>query len=191
MKAIIFDCFGVLYLNSSQHFYETNLDNYDELQTGLLALNSQADYGYITRQEHWQAVSELTGIPYETLERDLDGIHKLNQELVDYMAQLRGGYKIGMLSNISIESMQDFFPLPMREQLFDASLLSGEVGLTKPHPKIFELIAEKLGVPTGDCVMIDDLEDNCAGADAAGMKAIQYKSNQQVKRDLEKLLASS
>ncbi len=93
-----------------------------------------------------------------------------------------------MLSNISVDGMDAYFDQKQREQLFDASLLSGEVGLTKPHPGIFELMAERLGVETGECVMIDDIEDNCAGADAAGMKAIHYLGNQQVQRDLALLL---
>ena len=189
IRAIIFDCFGVLYLNSSQHFYETKLSNYDKLRNELLSLSAQADYGYISSHQLHVAVSELTGLPLELIDDELEGIHKCNQQLLDYSQRLRSRYKVGMLSNISVEGMKDYFSDPARERLFDASLLSGEVGMTKPHPHIFEMIADKLGVTPGECVMIDDIEDNCAGADAAGMKAIQYRSNGQLRQELETLLA--
>jgi HAD superfamily hydrolase (TIGR01509 family) len=57
------------------------------------------------------------------------------------------------------------------ESLFDVVVLSSEVGMVKPHPEIYELVAERLGVASGECIMIDDLPTNTAGAEAAGMQS--------------------
>jgi FMN phosphatase YigB (HAD superfamily) len=128
VKAIIFDCFGVLYVDSGQ-------------------------------------------LLYKTLVR--------NEPLLQFAQSLRQEYKLGLLSNISPGSMEQMFTAEEREQYFDAVMLSGEVGMVKPDPNIYKAIAEKLGVSPGNCVMIDDSLDNCHGADAAGMRWIHYKSNQQ------------
>ena len=54
-------------------------------------------------------------------------------------------------------------------QIFDATVISGDVGLHKPQPEIYELGAERIGVAAGDCVFVDDLRENIAGAEAVGM----------------------
>lgn len=188
LRAVIFDCFGVLYLDASKHFYETHVPNYEVLWPELMQLTKASDYGLITQDELVDGVVELTGAKPAFVAANIRGVHKRNQALLDYAEQLRETYRLGMLSNIGPGAMDSFFSLEEREQLFDAVVLSGDVGMTKPHPAIFALMAERLGVSPHQCVMIDDIEENCAGADAAGMKAIKYDSNTQVKHDIQQLL---
>ncbi len=57
--------------------------------------------------------------------------------------------------------------------LVDTILLSGEVGITKPDPKIFHLAADRLGVSAGDCLFVgDDPNSDIGGALSAGMDAV-------------------
>jgi len=188
IRAIIFDCFGVLYLDASRYFYEHHVVGYERLQPELLSLNKAYDYGLLSQKELDQAVSDLTGLDLPFVSEHIQGVHRRNQKLLEYAETLRHDYKVGMLSNIGIGAMDEFFSPAERVQLFDAVVLSGEESLTKPHPRIFELTAERLGLQPHECVMIDDIEENCAGADAAGMKAILYQSNTQVKAELRALL---
>lgn len=188
MKAIIFDCFGVLYLNSTLHFYETYVTDYEKLRPELLQLNKESDYGLITEAEQCRAVADLTGLELAFVSQHIRGVHSPNRDLIDFSQSLRPQYKIGMLSNIGLHVMDGYFSVEDRKKLFDATVLSAEVGIAKPHPYIFEIIASRLGVSAEECVMIDDIEENCAGADAAGMKAIHYLTNAQVKQELGKLL---
>lgn len=188
MKAIIFDCFGVLYLNSTLHFYETHIADYGKLRPELLQLNKEADYGLITEAEQSRAVADLTGLPLAFVSQHIRGVHTPNRELIDFSQSLRPQYKVGMLSNIGVHVMDGYFSAEERKKLFDATVLSAEEGISKPHPYIYEIVASRLGVPAGECIMIDDIEDNCAGADAAGMKAIHYQDNTQTKQELKKLL---
>lgn len=188
IKAVIFDCFGVLYLDTSRHFYENHIPDYEKLWPELMELNKQSDYGLISQDELVDGVVELTGADRNFVAENIRGVHKRNDSLLDFAISLRDKYKVGMLSNIGPGAMDTFFSPEDRKMLFDATVLSGDVGVVKPNPAIFQMIAEKLGVDTGECVMIDDIEDNCAGADASGMRAIQFINNAQVKRDLDKLL---
>lgn len=53
---------------------------------------------------------------------------------------------------------------------FRATIFSGEVGVTKPHPKMFQLALEKLGVKPDECMHVGDLHrTDIAGANAVGM----------------------
>lgn len=58
--------------------------------------------------------------------------------------------------------------------LFDASVLSGEVGMRKPDPAIYALAVERLGLAPEQCAFVDDFEVNVRAAERAGMRAILH-----------------
>jgi epoxide hydrolase-like predicted phosphatase len=72
--------------------------------------------------------------------------------------------------------------------LFDAVVLSGEVGLRKPRPEIFLLAAERLGVRPADCVFVDDLRTNVAAAAELGMATVLHRGAEKSIPELERLL---
>jgi putative hydrolase of the HAD superfamily len=188
IKAVIFDCFGVLYVDSKQSLLESiSAERVQELRD----IYQQSDHGFLGRDEYLQAVATISGKSVAEIEGFIASEHRFNEQLGDYIvSSLRPNYKIGMLSNIGRGWIDDFFDKNQIHDLFDAVTLSGEEGITKPHPRIYEIMAERLGVKPEQCIMIDDIPENCAGADAVGMKAIHYTSNQQVITDLKKLLAN-
>jgi len=188
IKAIIFDCFGVLYVDAKQSLLET-LPADRALE--LADVNQQGNYGLLNRDEYLQSVATISGKSVAEVEAFIESEHRFNKVLGDYIvSDLHSQYKIGMLSNIGRGWVDSFFDQHQIHGLFDAVVLSGDEGITKPHPRIFEIMAERLGVKPYECIMIDDLEPNCAGADVVGMKAIQYRSNDQVIAELKKLLAA-
>jgi putative hydrolase of the HAD superfamily len=59
------------------------------------------------------------------------------------------------------------------EQLFDAIVISEEVGVRKPDRRIFDLTLTRLGVEADDAVFVGDHpETDIRGAQEAGMRAI-------------------
>lgn len=186
ISAVVFDCFGVLYLDTRQNMLQ-NLP--PEVAVELHDIFQQGNYGLLSREEYIKAVTTLTGqTPDEFIEVSTGG-YRLNDKLIAKIRELKPHYKVGLLSNIGRGWIDDFFDKHQLHDLFDAVVLSGEEGIAKPHPRIYELVAERLGVPLGECVMIDDLQENCAGADAVGMKTIHFKTNEQCLAELETHLA--
>jgi len=70
----------------------------------------------------------------------------------------------------------DTFPIARRRfsflKCFSTILVSGEVGLAKPDPRIFSLFLERIGHPAADCMYIDDTIQNVEFARSIGMDAI-------------------
>lgn len=188
IKAIIFDCFGVLQVSGSDYFLQTKVKNYDQLQPEISQIFKAGDYGLMSQSEINQAVAELTGIDVKLVTANIEGRSVRNKELIDFMSELRPELKVALLSNIGPGSMDKFFSLKERQELFDAVVLSGEENTVKPHRRIYEICAERLGVAPGDCVMVDDVIDNCYGADAAGMKYIHHQTNTQTVAAIKRLL---
>ena len=73
-------------------------------------------------------------------------------------------------------------------ELFDGVVISGEVGLNKPQPEIFRLGAERVGLSPEECVFVDDLRENCEGAEAVGMTAVLHRGADGTLPELERLL---
>ena len=70
-------------------------------------------------------------------------------------------------------------------------MISAEVGLHKPQPEIYRLAAERLEVEPTDCVFVDDLKENCEGAEAVGMTAVRYRSAAETIARLDELTGLS
>lgn len=187
-KALIFDCFGVLYIDKKQSLLQSlPTSTAVELQD----IFQQNNYGLLSRDEYIAAATSLTGMTPEEFEAASVSGFRLNDPLITKIRELKKTYKVGLLSNIGRGWIDDFFDTHQLHDLFDAVVLSGEEGVVKPQPRIYEIAAERLEVELNECVMIDDVADNCAGADAVGMHAVRYVSNSQCFAELEKYATMS
>ena len=92
--------------------------------------------------------------------------------------------RTGLISNSWGLGIYDRAPT----ELFDVAVISGEVGLHKPQPEIYLLACERLEVEPGDAVFVDDLRENCAGAEAVGMTAVLHRDPAETIAQLERLL---
>jgi epoxide hydrolase-like predicted phosphatase len=79
------------------------------------------------------------------------------------------------------------YPREDWDELFDAVVISGEVGLRKPQPEIYLLAASRLGRAPEECVFVDDLSPNIRGAVATGMVGIHHRDAEQTVDELEAL----
>lgn len=185
IRAIIFDCFGVLYVPASTVYFA----KFPKLHDELYDLNKMSDHGFIGRREYITAVAKLTEISEEETLRAFSQEYVLDRVFIEYIRQtLKPHYKIGLLSNIGHEWMQDFFNEHQLHDLFDAVVISSEEGITKPNPLIFERTAERLGVSSDECLMIDDRQDNCSGAGVAGMQSLLFTNFSAMQKQLKRLL---
>jgi epoxide hydrolase-like predicted phosphatase len=119
------------------------------------------------------------------MDRMFAGIGPEPQMLDAVRAARAAGIATGLISN-SVGS--DIYDRAALDQLFDAIVISGEVGLHKPQPENYTLGAERIGLPPAECVFVDDLRENCAGAEAVGMTAVLHRGPDRTIPQLERLL---
>jgi len=95
--------------------------------------------------------------------------------MIAFVHSLRATYKTGMVSNVSGRASLDAkFADGELDELFDAVIPSGDVGVEKPDPEIFRLAAERLGVAAEECLFIDDISEYVAAAQAVGMQGVHH-----------------
>jgi epoxide hydrolase-like predicted phosphatase len=130
--------------------------------------------------------AEILGAsPDKLIERLFEGM-KPAGEMVEAVGKIRAAGKLTCL--VSNSWSQAHYDEADLRALFDAVVISGQVGLHKPQPEIYELAAERLGVAPRACVFVDDLRENCAGAEAVGMAAVLHRDPPETLSRLEELL---
>jgi 2-haloacid dehalogenase len=108
----------------------------------------------------------------------IDGTVKILYRLRD------AGYELVGLTNWSAEKFLLTRPKHEFFKVFDHIVVSGEVGLVKPDPAIFELALQRVGRRPEQCLFIDDSAANVAAAAALGFHTIQFHSPAELEREL-------
>ncbi len=108
------------------------------------------------------------------------------QEMLDAVLRARrAGVRTGLISNSWGTRSYD---RELLAELFDGIVISGEEGMRKPTPEIYQLGAERIGVRPQACVFVDDLPFNLAPASELGMATVHHVSSEQTISELERLL---
>lgn len=118
------------------------------------------------------------------LERMFAGFDRV-EAMYDMLRDVRGnGVKTCLLSN----SWANTYPRDDWDDLFDAVVISGEVGMRKPEERIFRHALDLVGLTGADCVFIDDIEANITAARALGINGIHHRDAATTIGQLEGLL---
>jgi putative hydrolase of the HAD superfamily len=200
VKGLLVDFGGVLTTNVFQSFREfseregLDPDHVKEKfrsDPDALGLLRKLEKGEVDVEEFEPAFASAIGVsdPSGLVERLFRGIGPDERMLDAVRAARRSGVRTGLISN-SWGSGLEYDPALM-EELFDAVVISGDVGMHKPEPEIFELGASRIGVAAADCVFVDDLRENCEGAEAVGMTAVLHRGADSTLPRLEELLGVS
>src|ERR1044072_60012 len=105
IKAVIFDCFGVLYVDS----HGSLAARFPDVAQEIHDLGQQSDHGWIDKEQYLTGLAQVTGESTVFLEEYINTEHHLNDELVEVIRELKPHYKIGMLSNVGRGWLDDFF----------------------------------------------------------------------------------
>jgi HAD superfamily hydrolase (TIGR01509 family) len=88
---------------------------------------------------------------------------------------LRPPFRCSLLSNADVSLRGRLEGELALHHLFDDIVVSAEVGMAKPTPAIFQLAADRLGLPLAACVFVDDWDANVEAARALGMAAVLHR----------------
>lgn len=119
---------------------------------------------------------------------DSKGKSHINTELIEMIKELKAkGYKTPLLSNNS-STLREKLAKHNISELFDEIIISGEVEVSKPDPKIFEVLFEKLRVEPEEVVFIDNSQDMFDVSEKIGYTPLLYKDNESLKSELSNIL---
>jgi len=152
-----------------------------------IVLVRELETGKLSEDGFGERFGELLGIDARAglVDRMFGGMRPDEERLGALRRARKAGIRTGLVSNSMGVGRYDRSIFP---DLFDGVVISGEVGLHKPQPEIFLLGAERIGLPPEACVFVDDLRENCAGAEAVGMTAVLHRGPERTLPELARLL---
>jgi epoxide hydrolase-like predicted phosphatase len=182
-RAVIFDWGGVLMRTvdyAPRHAWDVRLGlaagQVEAIVHGIEAWN-RVQRGEIGEEVYWQAVTGKLGLDESAaawLRGDFYRGDALDESLVSLIRGLRGRrLLVGLLSNNAPSLAAELDALGLAD-LFDARVISAEIGVMKPDPAAYHAILARLGVLPGAALFVDDSPANVTGAAAVGMAAVRF-----------------
>lgn len=150
--------------STSQHFWNTVIKEFN-LNTTYEEVSKTARPRYLEFLKN----SNLTAIP---------GITELIEEL------LKNNIKIAVASSASHNRIKTILEIIKLSDKFEIIISADHIKNSKPHPEIYLIAAETLGVNPKNCVAIEDAANGVKSAKAAGMKVLAFKDPSHNKQDL-------
>ena len=132
------------------------------------------------------ALTERTGRPLEP-EGLLHRMFEKFEHAPDMSALVRRARESGLRTGLLSNSWGNDYPRDGWDEMFDVVVISGEVGMRKPEPRIFEHTLGLIGLEAAECVFVDDIRHNVDAAVAVGMVAELHRSYDETRAELEAL----
>lgn len=180
---MVFDFFGVICSEVAPFWLAKHLP-----ESKAIAVKSEivaaADRGKVSQDELFLALSKLTHVPTDRIEKEwLEYVH-IDNRMVGLVKNLRPRYKLGLLTNSPSPFFQKILSQSDLCDLFEAVVVSSENGFAKPDREIYQIILSKLAVRAADTLLIDDNPVNIEGAASVGMNTLLFRSYEQLSTEL-------
>ena len=194
-KGLLIDWGGVLTTNlfTSFHAYCVRMEiDPEELGTRFRAdpefreLLIALEKGTMEEPDFEQRFAAILGVSADGL---VDGLFAGVQPDVAMVQAVRAAHDAGIRTALVSNSWGVHrYPHDLFSEIFDGVVISGEEGTRKPAKRMYELGAERAGVPTELCVFVDDLPFNLTPAEKLGMATVHHTAAETTIPELERLL---
>ena len=186
-KIILFDFFGVISSEVAPKWFARFFDD-AEAKRIKDELVSPGDLGEKSEDEIFEDVAHACKVDKECVKDAWYEIATIDQNIVNYIKNLRKSYPVYLLSNAIDTFLKTIIYKNRIENLFDKVYISSEIKLAKPDESFFVHCLNDIGAAPSDCFMIDDNPKNIAAAESVGISGIVYTSLEDLKKKLNKLL---
>ncbi len=154
-----------------------NLDWHTKHDQGLAFQDNIQDL-----QNKFPHYATMIGLYEDEWDNMFGGIIK---ETVDILYQLHAlNYTLFALTNFPVCKFNDFCQKNSFMTLFKDRIVSGEEKVTKPDPRIYEILLSRTDSPAAQILFIDDRSENLIAAQECGMKTLHFTNPAQLKSDL-------
>ncbi|MFI9585751.1 HAD family hydrolase [Streptomyces sp. NPDC052236] len=108
---------------------------------------------------------------------------RADQPVVALLRRVRAHLPLVLVTNATPELENDLASLGLAD-LADHVVSSARVGVAKPDPRIYEIAAERAGVPMDRCLFVDDRLENIEAAVALGMTGVLFREPADIRASL-------
>lgn len=199
LSAIVLDIGGVIIRTEDLGGRKYLEEKYNILSGGVheLVFNSSAaqsaTIGQIDTNEVWKDVSTRLSLTPDELENFMNLFwagDRLDKSLIDFLESSRSVYKTALLSN-AWGNFRDVLARKynIREgKTVDHILISAELGVAKPNPRIYQILADTLECNFEEILFVDDFIENIIAARSMGIQTIHYQPGLDLINEIKLML---
>jgi putative hydrolase of the HAD superfamily len=188
-KVIIFDVMGVIFTVGD--------DTNDLLIPYILTIKPQMQEDEIKRLYHEASLGRIsagdfwTGCGFSPDETEcvqrtyLDTCLTLDFGFIECAKTLKKKYRLALLSNDVSEWSAYLRKRHNIDDYVDYAFISGDLGLRKPDPRIYESALRVMGVKPSECVFIDDSPERVDAAAELGIASILFNRDRAAYKGLQ------
>ena len=195
LRAIFFDLGGVIlrteYQAPRERLAERLNMTYEDINKIVFESETarKASLGEVSVDQHWRAVMRRLRLPAseaKTIRAEFFAGDVIDRDLLNFIRSLRPRYKTGVISN-AWGDLRDYIVKHQFEDAFDTLIISAEIGMMKPQPRIYQLALTQARVEAKEAAFVDDTPKNVEAANALGIHGIVFRDPAQVKENLKAL----
>jgi len=196
ITALLFDYGGVL---AEEGFHKglaeiARRQGLDPRRLPEAGMDAIYDSGYVTGRgteaEFWRLLKARTGLEGDEarLREEILQRFRLRPEMLALVDELRSrGFRVAILSDQTdwldrLEARDRFF------HHFHRVFNSHHLGMGKRNPRIFRVVACRMGVEPGEVLFVDDSPGNVERTRRAGMRALRFENPEALREALDRLL---
>ncbi len=175
IKAILFDMVGVLLVKKKNYTPKTKNE--------LNARRIEKLYNHVDDEKLLSEVRSKLNLTKEEINKALPFIPEKFEEydkLWKLLPKLKKKYKLAVINNGN-NIARKYWMKKFDFSIFDAFIVSAEVGVKKPNPEIYLITCKKLEVKPENCLFTDDVKENTIAAKKLGMKVFWWKKSEKNK----------
>lgn len=183
IKNVVFDMGGVLLDTDKQRALDHFFDSEEEKEIVVREYFHGEEWrdvelGLMTMSERYKRVTKR--IPASMHGKLLDfifgwnmAVYPVHDSMPFFHNYIKGRYDAYVISNANIQ-FYDYFERYFRMDEFSGVLISSDVHVMKPDPKIFEIFLEQYQLNPSECLFIDDRKENVVAAQSVGMQGCVF-----------------
>jgi putative hydrolase of the HAD superfamily len=186
VKAIVLD-FGGVIIRTEDHTGRRELEKKYGLPQGSIhnlvfesEVSQSASVGELDSSKIWDFIAGELSLSDDELNQFKDKFWAgdfIDHELIEFMKSCRPIYKTAILSNAwnNLRStLAEAYNIKEGESV-DHILVSAELGVVKPDPKIYQILAKTIDCDFNDILFVDDYIENIKSANSLGIQTIHYR----------------
>lgn len=183
---LVFDFFGVI-CSEVAPFWLARYFSPDDAIAIKRDLVGLADAGEVSQEELFTRLGDLSGQNALNVAEQWMQLVSISESMLSLLDEYRQIYRVALLTNSPSPFVRQILEIWDLRRRFQSIVVSSEVALAKPDPRIYLLMLERLQVTPAQCLMIDDNLRNINGAKAVGMKGHLFLDEAELRNALYQL----
>ena len=186
LDVLVFDFFGVICSEVAPFWLARYFSPSDAIAIKR-DIVGRADTGEISQEELFKQLGELSGQTASSVVEQWMQHVLICDPIVKLLDEYSQRFRLALLTNSPspfVRQILEFWNLSSR---FESIVVSSEVALAKPDPRIYMLMLERIQATPAQCLMIDDNLQNINGAEAVGMRGHHFLDEPRLRKTLYQL----